>query len=120
MGAIGDLIRLYFVLIHKYIWRESESAAGTIKQLIAVQFVINKSGERPRRGVAPLTRRGNRNERFFRAGSTACSLFTTTERGRKKCLQDDAQSTLEKASIFRVFLPPSSNLPSSLLPFIDP
>lgn len=24
VGAIGDLIRLYFVLIHKYIWRERE------------------------------------------------------------------------------------------------
>lgn len=52
VGAIGDLIRLYFVLIHKYISRERERA-GTIKRLIAVQFVINKSGERPRCGVEP-------------------------------------------------------------------
>lgn len=119
VGAIGDLIRLYFVLIHKYIWRES--AAGTIKRLIAVQFVINKSGERPRRGVAPLRGEETGMRDFSGAGAPPARYLQRPKGRRKKCLQDDAQSTLEKASIFRVFLPPSSNLlPSSLLSFIDP
>lgn len=118
VGAIGDLIRLYFVLIHKYIWRES--AAGTIKRLIAVQFVINKSGERPRRGVAPLRCEETGMRDFSGPGAPPARYLQRPKGRRKKCLQDDAQSTLEKASIFRVFLPPSSNLPSSLLSFIDP
>ena len=48
--------------------------------------------------------------------STACSLFTTTER-QKNCLQDDADRhpILEKASILRVFLPPSSSFLASFL-----
>lgn len=124
VGAIGDLIRLYFVLIHKYIWRESESAAGTIKRLIAVQFVINKSGERPRRGVAPLSAaRKPEWEIFPGREHRLLVIYNGREGGGRKersVYKMTRESTLEKASIFRVFLPPSSNLPSSPLSFIDP
>jgi len=54
-GGGGDLIRQYFASIHKYVScgaRAGERAAAhesAIRRLIAVQFVIDKSGGRKRR-----------------------------------------------------------------------
>lgn len=83
--ARGDLIRLYFASIHKYILRTVGERArarlweSIIKRLIAVQFVIDKSRERAR-GVMP--RRENRTDGFFTCPWT--TLIVIYSRGNEE------------------------------------
>ena len=78
-----------------------------------MQFVINKSGERPRRGVAPR-RAEETGMRDFSGPRAPPARYLQRPKGRRSVYKM-TRSALRKASIFYVFLPPYSSFLASFL-----